>query len=719
VTIGAADAPEPSRSVVVCPYGDAMDREGSGAGDVAREGVPGVALAIALVAWLLAGTAAVLHVAAGGGMSAGDLLFTAVDVTVAAVYGTVGAVILSRRRHPVGWLVALTGVAGGVSAVGGAWGVFAASRPGAPTLDWLAGAFGWVWVPGTVALFTVVPWLARDRRLGPAAWAGVALGTASALLLTGTRLLAPMSDARVAIALVVVAGLVTAAATAWRYRRGPEGERRGLGLLAVATAIMALSFVPLLLVDPGPAAFLAVPVSHLVCQALFPAALLVTVLRNRLWGLDLAISRATVAALLTLTLAGIYALVTAGVSALAGTTTPGAQVAAAVGVVLLLQPVRGWLQARVRHLVYGDATDPGRAALRLGRSLTTPGGSADLLAGLAAGVGESLRLVSVRRATRGADPLAASWGSATSEPVRVPVERGGDVLGDLAVTAPPGERLDARSRAALDQLAPVVAAGLALAAGARDLERARDAATSARLRERRAVRRELHDGLGPWLSGMRLGLQGAVNLLDGGRPADAEAARAALIALRDEAERRVEDVRDLARGLLPPVLDEQGLGPALHDLARRLGREGFAVDVAGDDPGPLDPVVAAAAYGVLSEAARNAQRHSGAAGCRVEVRRSADALEVRCSDAGRGPGPAAGSARAGDAVGVGTRSMRERAEELGGRVEVVDTAPGTLVRAVLPLVPGAPVPGAPVPVAGAAPGAEVAAGAGAAEAVPT
>lgn len=680
MTITRTDLSVPSRSVVVCPYGDAMVREGSAAR--AGGGLPRVAAAIALAAWLLAGTATVLHVAAGGGMTAGDLLFTAVDVAVAAVYGTVGAVILSRRRHPVGWLVAFTGLAGGVSAVGGAWGTFAAERPGVPPLDWLAGTFSWIWVPGTVALFTVVPWLARDRRLGPWARAGVALGTASALLLTGTRLLTPWSDARAAIGLVVVAGLVTAAATWWRFRRGPEAERRGLGVLAVATGIMALSFVPLLLADPGPAAFLAIPVSHLVCQALFPAALLVTVLRNRLWGLDLAVSRATVAALLALVLAGVYALVTAGVSALAGTSTPGAQVAAAVGVVLLLQPVRGWLQTRVRHLVYGEATDPGRAALRLGRSLAGPGGSADLLDGLVASVGESLRLESVRLATTDADPLAAAWGAPTSPPTHVPVVRAGVVVGDLAVTAPPGERLDPRSHTALDQLQPVVAAGLALAAGARDLERARDAATSARLRERRAIRRELHDGLGPWLSGVRLGLQGAVNLLDSGQPAAVAAAREALGALHDEAERRVEDVRDLARSLLPPVLDEQGLGPALVDLADRLGRDGFAVTVAGDDPGDLDPVVAAAAYAVLSEAARNAQRHSGAPGCRLTVLRRADAIEVRCEDDGRGPG---------GTVGVGTRSMRERTEELGGWASVADAEPGTRVRAVLPLVPGTPV----------------------------
>lgn len=687
--------PGSSRSEVVCPYGDAMVREGS-ARDVGglrgvdgprrSDGLPGVAVAVALAAWLLAGAAVVLHVAARGGMTAGDLLFTAVDITVAAVYGTVGAVILSRRRHPVGWLVAATGVAGGISAVGGAWGTFAAERPGVPPLDWLVGTFGWIWVPGTVTLFTVVPWLARDRRLGPWAWSGVALGTTSALLLTGTRLLTPWSDARLAIGLVVAAGLVTAAATWWRYRRGPVTERRGLGLLAVATAIMALSFVPLLLAEPGPAAFLAVPVSHLVCQALFPAALLVTVLRNRLWGLDLAVSRATVAALLALVLAAVYALVTAGVSALAGTSTPGAQVAAAVGVVLLLQPVRGWLQARVRRLVYGETTDPGTAALRLGRSLAAPGGSAALLDGLVASVGESLRLESVRLTTADADPLTATWGRPTSPSLRVPVARGGSVTGDLAVTAPPGERLDARSRAALDQLLPVVAAGVALAAGARDLERARDAAASARLRERRAIRRELHDGLGPWLSGVRLGLRGAANLLDSGRPADLVAAREAIGALHDEAERRVEDVRDLARSLLPPVLDEQGLGPALADLADRLGQDGFAVAVTGTDAAgltDLDPVVAAAAYAVLSEAARNAQRHSGADGCRLTVLREADRIEVRCDDEGRGPGGTAG---------VGTRSIRERADELGGWAEVAGLAPGTRVRVVLPVVPGTPVP---------------------------
>jgi signal transduction histidine kinase len=601
--------------------------------------------------------------------------------------------------------VAGTGIAGGVSAVGGAWGALLLARPGLPALDPLVGAFGWAWVPGTVALFTIVPWLARDRALGPAARAGVLLGAAVTLWLTGTRALAPMADARAPIAAVVVAGIVTAGATWWRSRHGPVDERRGLGVLAGATAVMALSFVPLVLTDPGPALFLLVPVSHLVCQALFPAALLVSVLRNRLWGLDLAVSRATVAALATLVLAAGYAGVAAGVSLLVG-GSGWAQVAAAAGVVLAVQPVRTWLRGRVHRLVYGEI-DPAGAALRVGRTLADGAGQTtdpdDLLDDLAAAVGRSLRLESVTlrlldtetaghaasSARETASPPgsagvvaggAGTWGAATSPALHVAVRRGDRVIGDLAVTAPPGERLDARSRDGLDQVLPVVAAGLALAAGARDLADARDAALRARLAERRVVRRELHDGLGPWLSGVRLGIQGAINRLD----EDPAGARAVLEALHAEAGRRAEDVRDLARSLLPPVLDEQGLDAALDDLVRRLAAEGFTVQRSGDAPGDLDPAVAAAAYGVLSEAARNARRHSGAAGCRLVLRRTATTLEVLCEDRGRGPEGTAG---------VGTRAMRERVEEIGGvfridrAVPADPEAPGTRVQAVLPLRP--------------------------------
>ncbi|MET4226015.1 sensor histidine kinase [Oerskovia enterophila] len=699
--------PESSGGPAVPSRGSASGRASLGSG-----GLPRTALAIAIVSWLLGIAALVLQLTSGVGLLLGDLLFVVVDAMVALVYGSVGAIILSRRRHVVGWLVSLAGIGGGLAALGGAWRSFASTHPDLPPLEPLAAAYGLAWVPGTIGLFVLVPWFVRDHPLSVGAWLGVAGGAGSILFF----LLAPVDDPRPAILGVVVMGLVTAAATWWRHRHGPPEERRGLGLLALGTAIMALSFLPLLGTWDSPDAILALPLTHLACQALFPAALLVSVLRNRLWGLDLALSRATIGALLTLALVVVYVALVVAVTALVG-NRPLAQVLAAVGVVLAVQPARTWLRRRVRTLVYGETTDPGRAVLRMGRQLGVAATADELLHGLVASTGESLRLESVtltsgggpagaaassRTASlAGGTPTArtgseaassvpgeppgtveASWGSPTSVHVtHVPVEHGGRVLGDLAVTPRAGERLDARTRDALAQLVPVVAAGLALASSARDLERAKDAVTRARLAERRLIRRELHDGVGPWLSGLRLGLQGARNTL----ATDPAAAGAVLEALQREVEERVGDVRTLSRSLLPPVLDEAGLEAALRDLADHHDADGFAVELLCGPCDDLDTRIAAAAYAIASEAVINASRHSGAAGCRVEVAphppgapEPGTHLVVTCDDAGAGVGQ-------GVRVGVGTRSMRERAEELGGTLEITPLAPrGTRVRAVLP-----------------------------------
>ena len=261
------------------------------------------------------------------------------------------------------------------------------------------------------------------------------------------------------------------------------------------------------------------------------------------------------------------------------------------------------------------------------------------------------------------------------------MSHGGRVLGRVHVVARAGERLDARTRDALDQLLPVLGAGLALAQGARELEEARDATTRARLAERRVIRRELHDGVGPWLVGLRLGLQGARNTLE----TDPAAAAAVLDALGAEVTQRVEDVRALSRSLLPPSLDEHGLEVALGELAGRQALGGFVVDVRCDPCDGLDPRVAAAAYAIASESVVNAARHSGAGECRLTVRVDDRCVVVTCEDDGRGIAP--------DATrGVGSRSLRERTDELGGRLEVTAVRPdgerpGTRVRATLPLVP--------------------------------
>jgi signal transduction histidine kinase len=138
-------------------------------------------------------------------------------------------------------------------------------------------------------------------------------------------------------------------------------------------------------------------------------------------------------------------------------------------------------------------------------------------------------------------------------------------------------------------------------------------------------------------------------------------------------------VRTLSHHLLPPVLDELGLGAALQELAARHAEDGLRVHLDLHDEVVADPRVAAAAYGIIGEALVNVARHSGASECTVRTSTANRALEVMVSDPGHG---IAEDARA----GVGSRSMRERAEEQGGRLEI-HSAPGsgTTVAAVLPL----------------------------------
>lgn len=620
-----------------------------------------------------------------------DVLFLVVDVMVGLVYGCVAAVILSRRSHPVAWLIAVAAIGGGVAALGGGWAAFATAHP-VPAMGIGIALFGSAWVPGTLSLFLVVPWLVRETSLSPPAWCGLAAGTLVAAALTVQRVALPMADNALLLAAVVAMGLVTAAGVLWRARTGPIGERPGLGLLAIGTAAMALSFLPLVLVPyTSSGVVLLVPIAHLACQAVFPAAFLVTMLRNRLWGIDIAVSRAVVAGLLTLGMVVVYAGLVWGASWVVGSSAV-AQVIAAVGVVLAVQPIRSWLQQRVRRLVWGEAASPGRAALRIGASLSTVRDAAEFLDELAAALGEALRLESVVLALREDPESAGRWGTASSAPLEFDVadRGGGEAGGVIAVTARPGERLDRRSVDALERLRPIVAAGFGMVRAARDVAGARDAAVGARLAERRLIRRELHDGMGPWLSGLQLGLQGARNVLR----SDPGAADTVLEALQAETAQRVQDVRMLSRSLLPPVLEERGLGHAVRELAARHAENGFAVEVAGllaGDPGllrGLDPRVAAAAYAVISESVLNAVRHSGSSGCRVEVTHTreggADVLAVSCSDRGSGREAGAGE-------GVGTASMRERVHELHGTFEIVPAgdgrASGTIVRARLPLDP--------------------------------
>ncbi|OWY80405.1 histidine kinase [Rhodococcus sp. BUPNP1] len=633
------------------------------ANGAAGTGAPVPAAVVAVASWLLAVAAVVVFVAARPALDS-DQLFFLVDVVGAAVYGTVAGVILARRVHAVPILLAVASIGVGVAAVSYSWTQLALVRPELP-VGFLGPLQNTTWIPGTLALFLVVPWLVRDRPADPVVRAGIGIGVLTIAWFFWARTFTDIADIWF-VGPVVAVGFLTAGHVEWRRRHAPAGERSGTGWLALGSALMTASYIPMAVPDVP---WMLTPLLHLATQAFYPVAILAVVLRQRLWGIELAVGRAALAGSLTAVLVTCYLAVTVAVSLVLPNESVFAQAVAATAVALAVQPVRMWLGRKVHRLVYGDGVDPARAVRILGRHFAGAD-SPDLLLGeLAAGIGTALRLESVE-VRRGSDVIAR-WGTATGPVEEVPVGSGDATL---AVTAPPGESLGTRSRRALTELATVVDAGLVVLRSAEDLEDARRRLTEVRLEERRTIRRELHDGLGPSLAGVRLGLQGARNLV----ATDPEAAAGLVDELLRELDRQVDGVRELSRSLLPPVLDELGLTAALDELVITHARAGFGVDLQSDLPAGMSGPIAWAAYGIASEAIINARRHSGADECTVRVAAEGDLLVLDIVDDGRG---LATDAR----VGVGTQSMRERAREVGGTVGIEPGDPrGVVVRARLP-----------------------------------
>jgi signal transduction histidine kinase len=206
------------------------------------------------------------------------------------------------------------------------------------------------------------------------------------------------------------------------------------------------------------------------------------------------------------------------------------------------------------------------------------------------------------------------------------------------------------------------------------LQRARLELVSAREEERRRLRRDLHDGLGPVLAGIGLGLSAAQTVM--GR--DPTHAAQLVGRVSGQVEEAVRDIRRLVYGLRPPSLDEYGLYRVLQQHAARFD-SALAVTVAAPAGGlgDLPAAVEVAAYRIATEAMTNVFRHAAATSCLVELARDG-ALHVTVTDNGRGLDPGA-------PAGVGLTAMRERAAELGGQLWVSAADPGTRIRAVLPI----------------------------------
>jgi len=352
---------------------------------------------------------------------------------------------------------------------------------------------------------------------------------------------------------------------------------------------------------------------------------------------------------------------------------------------LVALPLRDRLQRIVNRLMYGDRDDPYRAIARLGKQLETSIGSDDVLGAIVGTVAQALRLpyAAIELTDANDEPLAAVHGTPPTDDatlLRLPLVYRGDVIGQLQL-APrsPGEAFGGADLRLLSDLARQAGPAVQAVRLTADLRRSRERLVTALEEERRRLQRDLHDGLGPTLAGALMKMEAARTRLDG-NPGEADRL---LGELASDTRRTIDEVRRLTYDLRPPALDQLGLVGALRERAAEFSTasaEALEIDIeAPTDLPPLPAAVEVAAYRIGLEALTNVARHSDARRATLRLAAADGTLDVEVVDDGRG-------IDANGLSGVGHRSMRERAEELGGWVELGQPAgSGTRVHARLPL----------------------------------
>ena len=351
-----------------------------------------------------------------------------------------------------------------------------------------------------------------------------------------------------------------------------------------------------------------------------------------------------------------------------------------------LIPLGRWVRQRLNQFVFGARDDSYRVVSELrgvGSSVSTEEALTDALSTLA----RTLRLGYAAIEVDGGDgreDLAVSVGEPDLLPTVVELKHHGQPWGRLSLGVARGrEPFGPRDRRLLDDVGSQLGALVASLVMNQDLRRSRERIIAAREEERRRIRRDLHDGLGPALAGQSMQLQFARELLT----TDPEKLDPVLERLSAQVRDAIAEIRRLVDDLRPKVLDQLGLVSALqqHASGSALSRTGegatgsvMSWSVSAGDVEPLPAAVEVAAYRIVLEAVNNAAKHSFASHCQVDLERANGNLMIRISDNGRGLPQKPG-------VGVGLGSMRERAEELGGTYDLVSGRSGTTILIHLPL----------------------------------
>jgi signal transduction histidine kinase len=681
--------------------------------------------ALAWALWTLSTVVFVVWIAFGLAHHLPTPLSTVSEGLAFGAYGVVGlAIALREPRNPIGWIFLAVWM--GVSVVFAFAGTYvqwsAIDHPGAPGsvfLNWLA---NWAWVPIFTVLLTFPLLLFPDGRLPsprwrPVAWAIAVVTVAWSISFaleqhdytdgngnpavnpyTWHRFAAVFDAARVVVSFFVLAGIATCvAALIVRYRRSRGVEREQIRWLIYAGAITVF--------------WLALPFEHGngglpdfiqgFVLMLIPIAIGVAILQYRLYDIDVVIRKTVVVGVLAAFIGVIYVAIVVGLGSFAD--SPALRIGATALVAIAFQPVRDRANRWANRLVYGARATPYEVLARFGDRVGETYASEDVLPRVARVIAEGTSAVRAEVWLRVGDEmrLAASWPDADARPpVAVTdgalpldgdhvaaVRHHGELLGAIAVHKRASEPVTPAETDLVDRLADQAGLILANARLTADLEARLDqiAIQAAELRasrqrivtaqdeERRRLERNIHDGAQQHLVALAVKLRLAKTAI----AADPVRGRAMLEEIGGEIEAALDTLRALSLGIYPPLLEEQGIAPA---LAAQYVRSGLPVrmNAGTTDRYPIE--IEAAVYFAALEALQNAAKYARANEIAISITRDDGVLRFSVRDDGVGFDAAASGG------GTGLAGIRDRLAVFGGDA-TVESAPGkgTVVRGRVPI----------------------------------
>jgi signal transduction histidine kinase len=682
--------------------------------------------AVWMACWLVTVALLVANRSAIHGYADADLI----DVVLPIGFTVIGTLVASRQpRNPIGWILISLGLLGVISGVITQY-VYRSAHfttlPLAAWVAWLHDPLNWVVFPAGLAafFFLLFPdghlpsrrwrWLARFAVLVVAVGfvllllqrtITIGVGTSTIPNPLGSVAAVDMENGApgliwlvgLAVLLSAIVGVVV------RTRRSTGELRQQVRWLAFAAAITGVAMLVLIV---GYAVGLAVPDPAFDLVILFgfgvavPVACGVAVLKHGLYDLDVVISKTVVYAVLAAFFTIAYLAIVVGIGTAIGSSNNSfLTVLAAATIAVAFNPVRDRAKRFANRLVYGERASPYEVLSDFSERVAETYDVEDVLPRMATALGEG---TGAREATVwlrvGAELRpSATWGSEGTHAEPIPIANGDvpairdvskvapvryrdELLGALTVTKPPNDPLSVPEAKLVDGLA--AQAGLVLRnvrlteelrANLEELRASRQRLVTAQDGERRRIERNIHDGAQQQL--VALAVQ--ARIVEGVAGSDLAKARDLLRHLQDGLQEALDDLRDLARGIYPPLLADQGLVAAVEAQARRST---VPATVEASDVGRYSQEAEAAVYFCILEALQNIAKYAEASGVTVGLRGDPSEIRFDVRDDGRGFDPAA------TAYGTGVQGMRDRLAALGGAL-TVDSAPGrgTTVVGVLPV----------------------------------